>query len=78
MKTTILTISVLLLMGCASMGTQQKWILPVIDEDGKIEEKGKWENEKRYICKGVGCKVDFKNETMEGGTYLPSMPVRVN
>ena len=74
----LLTLSVLLFMGCASVGTQQNWIPPVIAEDGKVEEKGKWVNEKRYICKGAGCEVDFKNETMKGGTYLPPIPIRVD
>lgn len=78
MKIFIIALCSVLIMGCASVGTRQKWKLEVLDKEGKIEEKAKWENVERYICRGAGCKVDFKNETMEGGTLIPDIPVKLN
>ncbi len=77
---TILVVNIFLLsiMGCASIGTQQEWKPKIVDKEGEIIEKARWVNKERYICKGAGCKVDFKNQTMEGGTLIPSIPIRVN
>lgn len=58
-------------MGCASVGTKYIW-----DEGSKniLGKKGKWKPVEKYECKGTGCNVDFKNQTMEGGSFMPTLP----
>jgi len=65
MKEFILILYIFFAMGCASVGTHQEW-------------KCGWVNTERYICKGAGCDVDFKNKTMKGGTFIPEIPLKVN
>lgn len=66
MRNYILIIMVVFFVGCSSVGTYQTW------------EEGKWTNKERYICRGAGCEVDFKNETMKGGSFIPDIPLKVN
>ncbi|MGR3219501.1 MAG: hypothetical protein ACUZ8H_06750, partial [Candidatus Anammoxibacter sp.] len=67
MKHLFLILYIFFSVGCASVGTYQTWKTEVLDEEGIVENKAKWVNKERYICRAVGCKVDFKNQTMEGG-----------
>ena len=86
MKTTILAISVLLLMGCSSTGTFYKWddykatkckrniLLKKTCEE--VDKLG-WVPTERYRCTGVGCKVDFEKRTMEGGQAFDLPPLKL-
>jgi len=65
-KTIIIALISMALSGCSSVGTYQTW------------EDSTWVNEERYICKGVGCDVDFKEQRMKGGTFIPEIPLKVN
>jgi hypothetical protein len=75
----------LVLGGCASSAIDYDWgpykeevvtrkWWPFGEKEYKIVNRYGWAPQNRIDVKGTGVKVDFKQQTMEGGTFLPPMP----
>ena len=64
----IFLIIILSLTGCASVS--EDW--------QRNKETGEMELQSRLTCRGTGCKSDHEKRTMEGGTFLPPVPIKVD
>ncbi len=66
----ILAFLLIFMAGCATVAQKQVW-----SPRGGKNQKGKWVNVERYICRGSGCKAEFDTGgKVEGGTFVPNLP----
>jgi hypothetical protein len=65
----------IMLVGCApAVATHYTWN-PQLRHWFFLE--GGWEPEERMVCTNAGCKADFEKNTIENGTLLPSIPMKL-